>query len=330
MLSSDMQFTEAASLWLSDHAQYIKPGTLRVYKQYVKSLSEFFGALPLGKMHIGHVRAYQRARLERAGHTRINAEVQSALIPMLREVNLWKGIADVYRALPAAKKKVRQTMSPDEERRFLCVALDGTKRRRLLAGHCLVVMENTSMGFGELRFLKREDVVLDEQIPYVTVNEGTKNDYRIRTIPLNWMALRSMRWIVKRWADLGGTAPTQYILPHHAKRTPEERAGRGHKRKSPPDFSQPMGHIYNAARGIFRDAGLKLVPYDMRSCAVTKVLSDPSVSDQMAEEIIGHSDTFTKRRYSRQRLEKKAVAMEKLALDPAPQMKFVVFPGGRK
>lgn len=332
MLSRSMPFNEAAPLWLEDHASYIRPGTLRVYRQYVKSLSEFFQAIPLEKLQISNVRAYQRWRSEHACPTRVNAEIQSALKPILKEVQLWRNIFEVYKPLPVHHKRVRQNMSEEEERRLLTVALDAGHPRRMVAGHCMVTMMNTGMGFGELRHLRREDVVLNEDKPFVTVNpEAAKNEFRIRTIPLNWLALRSMRWIVRRWEDLGGTEPTEFILPHHATRTAAEKAGKGHKRTSPPDFTKPMGHIYKAARGILAEAGLDhLDPYDLRSHFGTKLLSDPNVSDQLFQELFGHSNTRTRDRYSKQRMEKKSVAVEKLALDPAPAVKLIAFPGGRK
>jgi hypothetical protein len=199
MLTRSMPFDQAAPLWLVDHAQYIKPGTLRVYKQHVKTLCGFFQCIPLDQIQISNIRAFQRERLAHASPAVVNMEIRSVMIPMMKEVELWQRIEPVYRTVPEPKKKVRQSMSDEEERRFLAVALDASKPRRLLGGHCLVVMENTSMGFGELRHLKREDVILNEDIPFVTVNEGCKNDFRIRTIPLNWMALRSMKWILRRW-----------------------------------------------------------------------------------------------------------------------------------
>jgi hypothetical protein len=61
-------------------------------------------------------------------------------------------------------------------------------------------MANTSMGFGELRHLRRQDVFLTEDPPFAEVNGGTKNDFRIRSIPLNFLALRSIRWILGRFA----------------------------------------------------------------------------------------------------------------------------------
>ena len=67
----------------------------------------------------------------------------------------------------------------------------------------------------------------------------------------------------------------------------------------------PMGHIYRAARGILKDVGLShLDPYDMRSHAITKLLSAPNVSDQVYEELSDHSGRQMRMRYSKQRLER--------------------------
>jgi len=330
-LSLETPFSAASGIWLEHHRLYIKPGTYRSYRQYVGTLTKFFGDLPLKDFHIGSVRAYQRWRQERAGAIRTNAEV-SALQMVLKELNLWKRIEDIYRPLPVPQTKVRQNMSEEEERRLLAVALDSGKPKRLLAGHCLIVMANTSMGFGEMRHLRREDVFLDDDIPHITVNGGTKNDYRIRSIPLNFLALRSIRWILKRWDELGGTEPGQYILPHHARRPLEQQKAKGHKRKAPPLFDEPMGHIYRAARGILKEAGLgHLDPYDMRSHCITKLLSDPEVSEQMYTEIVGHVSKKMRMRYSKQRLEKKSVAVERMCIQDEPEYgKLIAFPGGRK
>lgn len=321
---------EALAIWFQQHCQYITGQTPRTYRQYVKSLSSFFQQMPLKQIDIGNVRGYQEWRKKTCGATRINGEL-SALQMCMKEADLWdKRIAPLYRPLPVPKTKVRQNMSEEEERRLLAVAFD--KPRRRLAGHCLVVMANTSMGFGELRHLKRQDVFLTDDPPFVEVNGGAKNDYRLRSIPLNFLALRSMRWIVKRWEKMGGNRQDQYILPHHARRTSQEKSQPGHAAAGP-IFDEPMGHIYRAARGILHDAGLDhLDPYDMRSHAITKLLSDPNVSDQMYTEIVGHVGDAMKRRYSKQRMEKKKVAMDAMCKKQVqseglpPQL--ITFPGG--
>ena len=329
-IALDMPFTRASEIWLYNHSAYIKPRTHQTYGQYLTRLCEFFQQLPLGDFTIGNVRAYQRWREQKAGAQRINAEL-TALIQVLKEVNHWKSIQANYRTRPVSKIKVRQNMSAEQEKQLVAVALDGSKPRRLLAGHCLILMANTSMGFGELRHLRREDCFLNEDPPHITVNGGTKNDYRIRDIPLNFLALRSARWIVKRWEELGGSEPEQYILPHHARRSDEEKRCKGHKRKQPPIFTEPMGHIYRAARSILKEAGLShLDPYDMRSHCITKLLSDPQVSEQMYTEIVGHVSKKMRTRYSKQRLENKRVHMEKMCVESAEiGRRLVSFPGGR-
>ncbi len=300
---------QALAIWYEQHKAYIRGGTVRTYRQYITTLSSFFQAKPLAEIGVTEVRAYQAWRSQTCCATRVNAEL-SALQMTMKEADLWTPIAKLYRPLPVPKTKVRQNMSGEEESRLLKVALDPKMPRRLLAGHCLVVMANTSMGFGELRHLRRQDVFLTDDPPFIEVNGGTKNDFRIRSIPLNFLALRSMRWIVKRWEGMGGSEPEHYILPHHARRTTQERAQPGHAGAGP-IFTEPMAHIYRAARGILHDAGLDhLDPYDMRSHAITKLLSNPEVSDQMYTEIVGHVGNAMKRRYSKQRMEKKRGAMD--------------------
>jgi integrase len=300
---------QALAIWFDQHKTYIRGGTVRTYRQYISTLANFFHAKPRAEIGVTEVRAYQAWRSQTCCTTRVNAEL-SALQMTMKEADLWTPIAKLYRPLPVPKTKVRQNMSEEEECRLLKVALDPKKPRRLLAGHCLVVMANTSMGFGELRHLRSQDVFLTEDPPFVEVNGGTKNDFRIRSIPLNFLALRSMRFIVKRWEGMGGSDPEQFILPHHARKSTDERAQPGHAGAGP-IFDELMGHIYRAARGILKDAGLAhLDPYDMRPHAITRLLSDPNVSDQMYTEIVGHVGDAMKRRYSKQRMEKKRGAMD--------------------
>lgn len=315
-ITKKMPTDQALSVWVSQHSTYIGRGTLRTYRQYIVALQRFFQAIPLGEVGIGNIRAYQHERHQTCVATRVNAEL-SNLQMCMREADLWdKRIAPLYRPLPVPKTKVRQNMSEEEERRLLAVAF--TDPRRRLAGHCLITMANTSMGFGELRHLRRCDVYLGDDPPFVEVNGGSKNDYRIRSIPLNFLALRSMRWIVQRWEELGGSDTESYILPHRARRTKEQQLQPGHQAR-PPIFDEPMGHIYRAARAILKDAGLAhLDPYDMRSHAITKLLSDPKVSDQMYTEIVGHVGDAMKRRYSKQRMENKKIAMDAMCKKQLP------------
>lgn len=322
-LSARETFPVAARQWLKGHSVYIRKSTHKGYLQNIQTLEKFLEEIPLCNITNGTIAAFQNWRSLTAGATRINIEV-GCLQLILKSAGLWKKLKDNYKALPGSKTKVRQVMNNQQLRRFFEVCF--LKPKRLLAAHCLIVMMFTSMGFGELRRLRREDVRLDFEPPYVSVQGDTKNDYRIRTVTLNRLALRSMRWIVRRWESLGGTKPEQFILPHRAK-----------KRGGPVLFDEPMGHIYRAARGILKDADLAhLDPYDMRSQFITDVLEDPECSEQMYTELVGHSPKGKqmRMRYSRQRLEKKAAITDKLC-DPSRGIEperagFTVIAGGKQ
>jgi hypothetical protein len=119
----------------------------------------FFGQQKLKDIKIGNIRAYQAERAETAGPTKINMEI-SALQMIMKEAGLWASLMELYRPLPVPKEKVRQNMSDEEEMRLREFVLRATPKRQI-AGHCLIVMLSTTMGFGELRHLRREDVYLE-------------------------------------------------------------------------------------------------------------------------------------------------------------------------
>lgn len=300
LIDPSWPFDKAADQWMCDNELMLKRNTIRSYKDNIARLKEFFGATPLNNIHIGHVRAYQKMRLEKAGAVLINSEC-SRLQSILKAVKLWQNFSAVYKPLPTPKERVRQNMSDEQEKTLYreCLKLG----KRTVAGHCLIIMANTTMGYWELSHLRRMDVRLDVDIPYAEITAaggGAKNQYRERTIPLNFMALRSMKFLVERWKKAGGVDPKTYILYHRAQR-----------RHSEIDFNKPQGHIYKAARQILANAGLgHLDPYDMRSHAITKLLSNPKVSSQVAQEIAGHISKKMQDRYSRQRLENKSSALD--------------------
>src|SRR5580698_6286232 len=119
---SKLTVGEVAVTWLTQHSTYIKANTIRVYRQYVKSVLGFLGEnLSIARIDINSVRTYQKWRLQTACATRINSEV-SVLKQILCEAGLWERIGLLYKPLPLPKKKVRQNMSEEEERRLMAVA----------------------------------------------------------------------------------------------------------------------------------------------------------------------------------------------------------------
>jgi integrase len=273
-------------------------------------LRPFFGQSLLRDITIADMRRYQDERSKKAGAYLLNSEL-GVVQMILREARLcfarWRGpIVEQEEACSRPRGS-----SKEEEDRLRTVAFSKAKWR--LAAHCMTIMLSTTMGFGELRQLRRRDV--DMQRRCVTVREGAKNEFRERTIPLNATAYESMTWILARWKKLGGNSDEHYILPHRPK---GERASHW-RRTIPACLDEPMTSIHGAFNRIRREAGLpKFRIYDCRVQAITKLLSHPEVSAQVSKEIAGHISQAMQNRYSKQQFETKRAALETLENPSSP------------
>jgi integrase len=244
----------------------------------------------------------------------VNREV-GILQQVMKENDQWARLQTRYKALREPPHRAGHSLSAEEEARLCQVAF--TKPKWRLTAHCMTIMLNTTMGFGELRQLRRRDVDIDNaDRSFVTVREGAKNEYRHRMIPLNLVARESMIYILERWKELGGTSEEHYILPHRPRGQRAE-----HWRKSIPwILTEPMTAMTTAFESIRKAAGLPHFRiYDCRVQAITKLLSDPAVSPQVSREIAGHISQAMQSRYSIQQFSTKKAALDGLVpLAPAP------------
>ena len=200
----------------------------------------------------------------------------------MKEFDQWARLQSRYKPLKVQPHRSGHSLTAEEEERLKTVAF--SKKKWRLAAHCMVVMMNTTMGFGELRQLRRRDV--DMTRPCVTVREGAKNLYRQRTIPLNAAARESMEYILKRWAEIGGSSPEHYILPHR----PRGEQAPHWRKKIPWILDEPTTSMYSAFRSIRNAAGLPHVRiYDCRVQAITKLLSQSRLSLRLPERSPGIS-----------------------------------------
>lgn len=303
-----LPFPRAAQVWLNQHKLYIKPITARGYQNAVNLLSIYLGNVLVQDIHIGHIRGYQIERRKKAGPYLVNAEV-NILSMILKEARRWKAIADLYRPLKVPKRKAGHSLTVEQEARLREIAFTQPKWR--LAGHCMMVMLSTTMGFGELRHVRRRDV--DMEAKCIQVVEGAKNLYRDRTIPMNSAAYNSMCWLLTRWEELGGRHEDDFILPH-----------RPRVNKGPWIFAEPMTAITSAFRKIRKAAGVpNFRIYDCRVQAITKLLQNPAVSAQVSREIAGHISQEMQSRYSIQRFDAKKAALDALEIHDVPSKKPV-------
>jgi integrase len=306
---SSMPFSSASAFWFEQHSRYIKPNSAKNYAGALKVLRLFFGEILLRDITIADIRRYQDERRKKAGARLLNGEM-SVLQMILKEARLWKAIEDDYRPLPISRRGAGHSLNKEDEERLRAVAFSRPKWR--LAAHCMTIMLSTTMGFGELRQLRRRDV--DMQQRCVTVREGAKNETRERTIPLNATAFESMTWILERWKKLGGGSDEHYILPHR----PRTRSSHS-RTKTQWILDEPMTAITSAFRQIRVAAGLPAFRiYDCRVQAITKLLSNPMVSTQVSKEIAGHISQAMQNRYSIQRFETKKAALDALENPSGP------------
>jgi integrase len=322
--SSVPTFSQAGGLWLHQHRRYIRPNTIGCYEDALKPLGRFFGDLRLDKIEIKHIRAYQDHRSAQVTPLTTNREVGVFQLVM-KEFDQWARLQSRYKPLKVEQHRSGHSLTAEEEERLKTVAF--SKKKWRLAAHCMVVMMNTTMGFGELRQLRRRDV--DMARPCVTVREGAKNQYRQRTIPLNAAARESMEYILKRWATIGGSSAEHYILPHR----PRGEQAPHWKKKIPWILDEPTTSMNSAFRSIRNAAGLPHVRiYDCRVQAITKLLSSPQVSPQASREIAGHISQEMQNRYSIQTFSTKKAALDTLDAPPPtpvdPEASYVAR-GGR-
>ena len=268
-------FSTAATTWFADHKLYIKASTADSYGTALKPLTSFFGDKPINEIGSVHIRMYQGLRSAKVCSNTVNREV-GVLQQVLREFDEWKRFESHYKQLKEPARRAGRSLTREEEQRLREVAFSKPKWR--LAGHCMMVMLSTGMGFGELRLVRRRDVNMKRKC--IVVRDGAK----VRTFPLNSAARKSMTWILDRWKKLGGCDPEHYILPHRGRR---EEASDGQK-TIPWSVDEPMLTISGAFRSIRKAADLPdFHVYDCRVQAITKVFSD-----QVAQErhLSGQSD----------------------------------------
>ena len=315
--SSVPTFSQAASRWLQEHRRYIKPNTAGCYEDALRPLGLFFGDQRLDVIEIRHVRAYQDYRSAQVTTLTTNRELGVFQL-VLKEFDQWARLQSRYKPLKVEPHRSGHSLTKEEEERLKTVAF--SKKKWRLAAHCMVLMMNTTMGFGELRQLRRRDV--DMELGCLTVREGAKNEYRQRTIPLNVAARESMEYILKRWAQIGGSSAEHYILPHRPR---GERAAHW-KKTIPWILDEPTTAMYSAFRSIRNAAGLPHMRiYDCRVQAITKLLSSPVVSPQASREIAGHISQAMQNRYSIQTFATKKAALDTLDTPPpAPETSKVM------
>ena len=287
-ITPDLSFADAAKYWIASRkldsslkpirARFIRESTEDSYQHYIDSLNLFFAQLEIGKIHLGHIRSYQEARLTGAppfirkrrpnknvvagpcpaSPKKVNQEL-SLLKMIMRRAGCWsQELDEFYEPLLEAINDVPRALTADQQQKWLAIAR--SQQRWWVVYWYSVVAFETTMSTNEMRSLRIGDVNLFHSIVNVP-DAGAKNKYRVRTIPLISAEVKwSAEQLLARARDLGAASPMHFLFPF--RRPP-----------GPFDPTRPMtvSGIKKQWEEVRIASGLKnFRPYDTRHTAITR------------------------------------------------------------
>lgn len=253
-LSATLTFAEAAEIYMRmrsvdvtpgaiTSARYIKQTTIQSYEQYIRTLNLFFGPMVLSKIHVGHRREYQMARLEgrapfirfrrpqdakptRRGGVMVPAKGRSpckakptqirkelCLLKMiLRRAGVWTdAMEQEWEDFQENGADIPRALSQEEQQRWLEIAR--IKPRWNVVYWYSVLAFATTCSTNELRALRIGDVNLQHRTITVPA-DGAKCRGRQRTIAIeNADALWALEKLLERAAEMGATDPQHFLFP---------------------------------------------------------------------------------------------------------------------
>lgn len=304
-----LDFKSGATLWLSTRKPYLKEPTYKEYEHNISTLSKFFGKLTLEKIHLGHLRQYQTARMgnvsqmwkRKAGPSIINHEL-SVVQQVLKRAGRWKHLAHHYEPLPLPPFQPRKVMSDKEEDRLFEIgASDPEFMLPLMVAYLSV---NTTACGSELRHVKLAHIGLEADPPRLMIaTEHAKNGFRGRVIPLNETAVVAMKKCLERAHKLGSVLPQHYLFPR--------RYTTGHWE---PDKPASPAWLFKRWKAMREAADLPwITPHCLRHQAITRML-EFGVPTETVRNIAGHVSETMMRHYSHSRIATSSSALD--MIDP--------------
>lgn len=313
-LEGQMSFADSAKVWRKSMSECVKGEVLfgrpirertrGSYEQYLDSLELFFSVLRLNEIHIGHIRAYQVARVagaapfirKRRPHDEAEKSCPASpkktnqelglLRKVLRRAKCWTSeLQELYQPLPEHDADVPRAQTPEEQAHWLRVA-SSEERWLLVYWYCQLAYA-TTMSPHELRALHMVDINVRQRTVSVP-REGAKNIYRQRTLALvEPEAVWSAEQLLRRARDLGALTPFHYLFPFGL--------GNGEYDATRPMTVSGLKRSWNEVReatGI-----LWFRPADTRHTAITR-MAERGVNIATIQSYAGHMNLRTTRHYT--------------------------------
>jgi integrase len=217
---ANLRLRKASEEWVAHKSLFVGPKTLTHYRYSSKTLLKFFGDIKLTDITIHHFRRHQVMRRQLGvGPVAINHEL-GTLRQILRFFGLWRdSISQFYKQLRMDRVGPGVALTEEQTEQLFRVAFDkynncSTRQRGYweVAIWASLLSVNTSAGPGEIRYLRLQDIDLNENAPKIYINRG-KNHFRLREIPLNPVALMAAKKLLERARRIGCCQPEHYLLP---------------------------------------------------------------------------------------------------------------------
>lgn len=275
---------------------------------HIDQINKFLEDIPMNRMHIGHLRQYQIARMEnsitlpdgtkkqpwkrRAGSSLINHEL-SVVQMILKRAGVWgQRFAPHYEPIPKPPTRPQKVMTDEEEERLFSIARSNPDWE--LGCIAASITNNTSAAGTELRHLKHENLYLENPYPtFMIPPEFCKNENRGRRIFVNETCMGDFRRAIVRAKKLGSYRPEHYLFP--------KRVMRGLYDPYKPASASWLRNQFHELREA---AGLPwLTPHCLRHQIITRLFEEGH-SEQDIQSITGQLSREALKMYSHNRIER--------------------------
>lgn len=340
VITAETSFTKAALGWLdfltlptnfgSTDGRYIKANTEESYRQYCTSLDLFFGEMPIGKIHYGNLREYQRARLDGAepfiryrrpqdarekkvGKLSIPAKGKTPCPVKPKKINQELGILrrimidaavwtpeleKKYRPLLEEEDEVQRALEPEEQELWLHTAAS-RESWELVHWYSQLGIGQT-LGTNELRFLRVGDVNLYHRTVSVKA-KGVKGKGRNRSIALLtaedlWAAEK----LLERAKERGASAPQHYVFPFRTRRNtfdPTQPMSTSGIKREWQEVREASGLLWFRPYDLRHTGGTRLAEQGWRAAQIKARMGH--ITDKMNEHYTHITEGAQRREYER-------------------------------
>jgi integrase len=276
-------FPIAADRWLESLSGGLKPITLGHYRIYSAKLKERFHNRLVVDIDERDIAAMQRelTALGFAGRT-VNLQV-AVLRMIMRHSGVWGVIAGHVRML-RERHDIGRAISGEDEKRII----DAIRQSRSSALYPLFVLSiDSGLRASEVRALHHSDLKLGWHDGVIRAGELRVSKSKTeggegRTIPLTGRVCATLSLWLARFPD---AVPEDYVFPAH-------KVGFvGNTRRSDlydVDLSKPIGEWKKAWVDALKAAGVKYRWHDLRHSFVSRLASNPNVSESTLKALSGH------------------------------------------